>query len=78
MRLNTGTAKIRCAFGKCAMTTQQTGMVMAPTMKAHEAMPPAGPDRDKFCVVSQNSRFTAPRPKNEMWPSRYIRRLKLP
>ncbi len=74
----TGTAKIRCAFGKCAMTAQQAGIVMAPTMKAHEAMPMAGPASDKFCVVRQNRRFTAPRPKKEMWPSRYIRRLKLP
>ena len=32
----------------------------------------------KICAVRQNSRLTAPRPKKEMCPSRYIRRLKLP
>ena len=37
MRLTTGTAKIRCAFGKCAMTMQQTGIAIAPIMKASEA-----------------------------------------
>ena len=37
MKLTIGTAKITCAFGKCAMTTQQTGIVIAPTMKAREA-----------------------------------------
>src|ERR1035438_5384830 len=37
IRLMTGTAKIRCAFGKCAMTTQQTGIAIAPTMKASAA-----------------------------------------
>ena len=38
MRLTTGTAKTRCAFGKCAMITQQIGMVMAPRMNAPDAM----------------------------------------
>ena len=27
----------------------------------------SGPASEKFCTVSQNSRFTAPRPKKEMW-----------
>ena len=38
IRLTTGTEKIRCAFGKCAITTQQTGIAIAPVMKASEAI----------------------------------------
>ena len=36
-RLTTGTVKIRCHFGKWAMITQHSGMVIAPTTNAHDA-----------------------------------------
>ncbi len=67
IRLITGTAKIRWVFGKCAITTQQTGIEIAPAMKAHDATATNGPAREKVCTVRQNSRLTTPNPKKEMW-----------
>src|SRR6266576_937376 len=76
-RLSTGTAKIMCAFGQWAMTTEQTGIVIAPTTNVHDATARSELEAGRVGTVSQKNKFTAPRPKKETWPRRYIRRLKL-
>ena len=77
-KLTTGTVKMACTLGKCAMIKQHSGIVTAPTMKAIEAIIAWRLGAGKSLSVTQNNKLTAPSPKKEMWPRRYIRRFKLP
>lgn len=74
-KLTTGTAKMLRHCTRCATTTQQTGMVMVPTTNPSDANRISSVDADTEPTVIANTKFIRANPKNEMWPSRYNRRV---
>jgi hypothetical protein len=65
-RLRTGSAKAGRHFGKCATNRQHSGIVNAPTAKAHEAIWIPGVSLFTDWNVKKKSRFRIASPKNEM------------
>ena len=77
-RLSTGTAKRWRAARKCAASAQQTGIVTPPMRKAPDATFSDAGATGSRRAVTQKTRFAKPSPKNEMCPSRYMRRIQEP
>ena len=59
------------------ITQNICGIVSAPMINNHEAALIAGTVAGINRTVKKNMRFRAASPNNEIWPRRYIRRLKL-